>query len=339
MKTSRRFARALFTVMLPIACLLAGSAHARHLIDWTFVDLGALHPGGQSFAVAVNNRGDVAGYAEAASGAMHGVLWQNGVMRDLGVPPGASEVFVTDINSEGRISGVTSDNHAVTWQDGAWSSVDLGGADARTINRSGDLAGTALVGGVERGMVLRDGVLTDVGALTGIASRITAMNDAGHVVGRSSLADGNTSHAFLWANGDMRDLGSLDRRNSVATAINNRNMVVGFAFDDAANVTGFLWYGRAFPLLADLGAAFPFGINDRGDIVGHLVGAREHDGFLVADGELVRLERLGAVAASGFGDLVPVAINERRFVVGSGEIGGRTHAFLLMPDPPISPLR
>ena len=136
----------------------------------------------------MNNRGAVAGYAGAPSGAMHGILWQDGVLHDLGVPPGASEVFVTDINADGRILGQTFDGDAVTWKDGTWTFVGIH-ADVSAINRHGAIAGTTFNGRVERGFVLRDGVLTDLGALEGgIASRAIAMNDAVHVVGRSSVS-------------------------------------------------------------------------------------------------------------------------------------------------------
>ncbi|HET9652607.1 MAG TPA: hypothetical protein VFP36_10465, partial [Usitatibacter sp.] len=303
--------RALSASLLSVV-FLAGSAHAHHLLDWTLVDLGVLRPGGQSFAIAVNNRGDVAGYAQSASGGMHGVLWQNGTLRDIGVPPGTAEVFVNDINDEGRIVGLSFESQAVTWKDGVWTSLGFLG-EAKAIARTGEIAGTTVAGAHERAVLLREGVLTDLGTLGGLDSRVNAMNDRIHVVGRASLADGS-SHAFVWAAGDMRDLGTLEHRHSVATAINNRDVIVGFAFDEgaaAAPATPFLWYGRMFRLLPGLTNVFPAAINDRNDIVGSL--AAEHGAFLVADGELVRLHRLSAVQDAHFTDLTPRAINERRW--------------------------
>ena len=323
--------RAFSRILLLAACVLAASAHAHHLLDWTFVDLGELHPGGQSFGIAVNNRGAVAGYAGAPSGAMHAILWQDGVLHDLGVPPGAAEVFVTDMNADGRILGQTFEGNGVTWKDGTWTFLGLR-ADVAAINRHDDIAGTSFNGGVERGFVLRDGVLTDLGALEGgIASRVTAMNDAAHVVGRASVSQ-DVAHAFLWANGGMRDLGTLGRRSSAATAINKHDVVVGVASDDDQSpVTGFLWYGRMFRLLPAFTGVFPTAINEHSDIVGRI--ESRNIAFLAADGELVSLDALPAVRASRFSGLTPNAINDRRWIVGTGQApSGGNHAFRLMPN-------
>lgn len=331
MRTLHHAARVITGGMLSF--FAAGGACAHHLIDWVVVDLGVVRQGGQSFAIAVSNRGDIAGYATPAtpgSIGMTGVLWRNGVLRDIGVPSGASGVAVNDINADGVIVGGTMESQAVQWKDGAWTALGFRG-EAKAINRAGDIAGTQVVGARERAVLLRDGVLTDLGTLGGLDARVNGMNDWGHVVGRASLADGS-SHAFLWANGEMRDLGSLDRRNSVATAVNNRNVVVGFGFDDSSHLTAFLWYGAMFQLLPRFSQVFPFAINDRNDIVGRI--EDEHVAFLVADGELVRLDRLPAVRAAGMTDLLPRAISERRWIVGTAIVpSGVVHAFLIYPDP------
>ena len=328
MNTIRPWTRALSTILLALACSAAAAAHAHHLLDWTLVDLGALFPRGSSNAVAVTNRGAVTGFFTAPSGAAHGFLWKDGTFLDLGAPPGSTESFMNDINIDERIVG-SAGGQAVAWQDGAWIPLGFAG-EARAIARNGDIAGNIVVNNVERGVLLRNGVLTDIGSLTGIAARITAMNDADHIVGRASLADGNTAHAFLWADGSMRDLGALGRRNSVATGINNHNMVVGFASDGNEPPIGFLWYGRMFRLLPALTGVFPAAINDRGDIVGDLSTVR--GAFLIADGEFLRVDQLPAVRASGLTDILLRGISERRWIVGEGVgAGGHAHAFVLMP--------
>ena len=319
--------------LLWLACLLTGTAYAHHLNDWTLVDLGVLRPDGQSFAIAVNNRGDVAGYANGPrpGEGMHGVLWQNGTLRDLGVPAGAAEVFVNDINQDGQIVGLTFAGQAVTWKDGTWSGLGFPG-EGKAIARTGEIAGTTVVGPHERAVLLRDGVLTDLGTLGGLDSRVNAMNDRIHVVGRASLPDGS-SHAFVWAGGDMRDLGTIGHRDSVATSINNHDVIVGFSTDigvSPVHATAFLWYGRIFRLLPGLTDVFPTAINDRNDIVGSL--AAENVGFLLADGELVRLDKLAAVQDAHFSGLTPRSINERRWIVGTALTSGGVHGFILIPQ-------
>lgn len=54
------------------------------------------------------------------------------------------------------------------------------------------------------------------------------MNDFGQVVGSSDTANGQT-HAFLYSNGTLYDLGTLGGSFSEARAINNTGQVVGLS--------------------------------------------------------------------------------------------------------------
>lgn len=319
-----------------LLCALAGAAHADHLIDWKVVDVGALRPDGQTIATAVNNRGQVVGYTSppsATANGSHAFIWQDGTLRDIGTIPGSITSIPLDINGAGEIVG-QADGGALTWKDGTWTPLGFVG-QARAIDRAGDIAGTMVVGAHEHAVLVRDGVMMDLGTLGGLDSRGSAINDSGHVVGVATRDDGS-QHAFLWANGSMRDLGTIAHRNSIATGINNRNVVVGFTFDDGgSNHTAFLWYGRMFRLLPGITHVAPIAINNRNDIVGVL----EDEGvaFLVADGELVRLDDLPAVRAAGLANLQPYAINDRRWIVGTADGPSGARGFVLMPDPPASP--
>ena len=73
--------------------------------------------------------------------------------------------------------------------------------------------------------------MQDLGALTWDQSIAYDINDKGQVVG--ALQTGQTSHAFLWANGQMQDLNSLIPAYTgwvllEARAINNKGRIVGF---------------------------------------------------------------------------------------------------------------
>ncbi|MFG1897288.1 hypothetical protein ACGFIP_25070 [Micromonospora zamorensis] len=66
------------------------------------VEVGTLC-GDSSSAVAMNDRGDVVGRAQAADGTYRGFLWRHGRMTDL------AAFTPTDVNDRGRIVGYPTD--------------------------------------------------------------------------------------------------------------------------------------------------------------------------------------------------------------------------------------
>jgi len=79
----------------------------------TTVDLGALAADRESSAGDINNRGEIVGWSETASGRIHAVRWNGGRIEDLDPrPDGFSEAVA--VNARGDIVG--SDNaQAVVW--------------------------------------------------------------------------------------------------------------------------------------------------------------------------------------------------------------------------------
>jgi probable HAF family extracellular repeat protein len=103
-----------------------------------------------------------------------------------------------------------------------------------------------------------------------------AVNATSQVVGYSRRVADATTHAFLWQNGVMQDLGTLGGTISEAFAINSAGQAVGDSYIAGnAAVHAFLWSnGQMYDLnlLIPPGSGWTlglaYGINDAGAIVG-----------------------------------------------------------------------
>jgi probable HAF family extracellular repeat protein len=238
-------------------------------------------------ATALNDRGQVAGYAHLGTvDEHHAYLWQDGILTDLGnLAPASADpraIFTVpgDLNNRGQVVGSSetaegTEPHAFLWQDGKMS--DLGtlwgiASSATAINERGQVVGSAAINAVpdlQHAILWDDGLIIDLGTLGGSESWAADINNQGQIVGASDLpSDPHTRvrHAVLWEGGVMTDLGALGGVGSEAYAINDRGQVIGRIEMASGPAHAFLWEAGT---MIDLGAFVLEGINERGQAVGY----------------------------------------------------------------------
>ena len=176
--------------------------------------------------------------------------------------------------------------------------------------------------------------VTDLGTLGGLFGDAQDVNDAGHVVGESSVASGDG--AFLWTpSTGITYLGTLGGSRSEAQGLNNAGQVVGVADLANAEQRAFLWTADGGMIdLGVLGELFPgFAFSGAHDIneLGHVVGVTTTQGsshaFLWTPAlGMIDLGTLGGANSSAW------AINDAGLIVGrSDTASGEQHAFLWTP--------
>jgi probable HAF family extracellular repeat protein len=227
--------------------------------------------GNTGFANAVNDRGQVTGYAtntipedpDVAS-FMNGFLpagqqvrafvWNGGPLRDLGTL-GGNDAAAQAINERGDVGGLS-----------------------YTGTEINDTTGLPTV----HPFVWRNGMMQDLGSLGGTLSTPGSfasgpfgkfLNNRGDVAGTSTLPGDETWHAFVWTNNRVIEIGTFGGDNSEAFFMSDNGEVLGRAEVSLVPFVrhAFLWKnGR----MIDLGSPAPctrstaLGMNSAGQVVG-----------------------------------------------------------------------
>lgn len=365
--------RALCRTLVLAVAVWAAPSPAFGQVAYTITDLGAFgNPNLYfDFPNGLNAAGQFTGYntfagAQRAIRAGSGVA-PNSAAADLGTLGGA-ESFGLGINALGQVTGYSqvignAANHAFrTTPTGrvSDSGTDLGllpglpNSSGSGINASGQVAGNAYGSSLTSYRAFRTtstGVITstsDLGTFPGGSwSNASGINDSGQVVGAAATnMAGTASHAYRTApNGSINaasDLGSFGTGefDSAGWAINNSGQVTGIAnsatFQHAFRTTPTGRISDPGTDLGHLGGDFSAGwaINNLGVVVGESdtnpITLDTH--AFIYDTSMRDLNNL-IPSGSGWLLVLATGINDAGQIVGFGELGGVSHAFLLTPVP------
>jgi len=306
-----------------------------HAVLWSdrekIKDLGTFG-GYDSYAAAINRRGQVVGLAANATPDPNALfllgqqarafLWDEKTgMQDLGTLGTGNDAFATYVNDRGQVAGYAYTN--------------------TTPNPANNLCGLLQFGlGVPTvdPFFWENGAMIDVGTLGGVCGYATDLNNLGQVIGVSDLAGDLTFHPFSWTkSGGMKDLGTFGGDNGQANAVNDAGEIVGKAdFPGSQLHDAFLWKDGTMTDLGNLGkTSNAHHINSSGQIVGasRINDAGELRPFLWENGgPMVDLTTLVPPHPGVHLDGGDTWLNDRGEIVVTGTLSnGDVHAFLLTP--------
>ena len=251
-----------------------------------------------------------------------------------------------EISNTGQVVGYFIDHTGkklpFIWENSVLTEINDGYLSLKAINDIGQAAGYRSLSGGERACLWENGSTTILERMYDASGMSYAygINNMGQIVGNSYVDHTHSNrNAFLWGNGQTRDLGTLSGWSSFAEDINENGQVVGYylRYDNAKRAC--LWDNGTSISIGGLGSlegeSRAYGINNSGQVVGQAavtVGAPDY-AFLWENGQMLNLNLL-VPEGSDFVLQKATAINNYGWIVGTGKRPGEDyHAFLLTPIP------
>jgi probable HAF family extracellular repeat protein len=302
----------------------------------------------------INNKGEVVG--PGRDGGI--LLYRDGVIHNLGrFEPPVWYTSITAITDRGDILGIAHAESATSFilphpllSLTHASMLPVPHFIARDINNHGAIVGWAWNSEEETSfpLVYHQGRVTELtGLVPGRAASALAINDHGQILGNSPFPEDDSlyaSHAVIWSDGDIRDLGVLPGYPySVATDINDRGEAVGYCTDHISLHCAFLYRrGVMAPLPFPPRGIHTYAtdINDAGDVIiaAYLENEADDTYWLYSDGALHDLKSIVA-QATGWPIywLTVHGMNDRGQIIGiahyhNGRGGSVLQGILLTPN-------
>lgn len=270
--------------------------------DGVMSNLGTLG-GGFSNAAAINDAGQVAGWASTTSNTIDVFLYSGGVMHDTGV-----QGFPLGLNQSGEICGYYTVPGGVATHGFVYSNnmfrdlgtLEGGNSGAEAINSNGQVVGYSEVGSSTHAFLWSEGKFVDLANFPHDSDLVPlhayAINDNGQIIGYAATSSADGYRAYLFMNGRVTDLLGTQPGTSFAFAINNLGQILGSV-----------------------------GPNSPG--AGRL--------FLYSDGQLTFIDEFNVLNAK-WSFFSADDINDAGQIVGWGlNPQGRSHAYLLTPVPKV----
>lgn len=312
--------------------------------QYVITDVGSAPGYNNCSARSINNFGTVAGsyMTDAPEYTRHACIWSSsGGLQTL--MTGDTESEANDVNDFGQAVGYLRrpgyGSIPFIWQNGVMT--ELGGftshpfGGAYAIDNSGRVVGWSSNGSYIHAFLCYEGVMKDLGALTGAGVSAYGLNGPNYVIGAGNDSSSSPQKAMLWRNGTYQTLPiPIYATDGCALSVNALSQVVGHA-QGGSYLHAIRWDNEQY---VDLGPG-PDGYSEANSInnLGQVVGDDQHYALLYQNGQWRFLKDL-VPAGSGWTSLfMALKINDHGQIAGAGLRNGYSRGFVMTPLTPVTP--